>query len=213
MSDVERLLSDYITEHRAGGEADPIAYLEQLEGIDRAELGELIDAYLSRSPGREWNPEAYQGSAAELLSDRLTRSLGGVAGLWPVILPRLREREQLVRADLVSRLAEELGVGGRRDKVDAYYHQMEQGRLPSEGVSPAVLEKLGALVGTSADFLRAAGRSLGGAGRGRRPSPAFTRVRAADADSAAASSVEATAGRAEEEDAAWDEVDELFRGG
>ncbi len=62
MSDVEKLLSHYITEHRAGGAADPIPFLDQLEGVDREELSALIDGYLQRAPGREWDAEAYQGS-------------------------------------------------------------------------------------------------------------------------------------------------------
>src|SRR4051812_25425418 len=62
MTDVDRLLREYIEEHRAGGEADPLAYVERLEGTDRAELEALIDAYLARAPGRDWDPEAYRGS-------------------------------------------------------------------------------------------------------------------------------------------------------
>ena len=51
--DVQKLLSEYIAEHRAGGEADPIAYLDRADDADRPELTELIDAYLVRSPGRD----------------------------------------------------------------------------------------------------------------------------------------------------------------
>src|SRR5437667_88545 len=53
MTDVDRLLREYIEEHRAGGEADPLAYVERLEGTDRAELEALIDAYLARAPARD----------------------------------------------------------------------------------------------------------------------------------------------------------------
>ncbi len=63
--DVKKLLSDYIVEHRAGGEADPIAFIERAPDPDRAELAELIDAYLARSPGREWDAEAFAGSSAD----------------------------------------------------------------------------------------------------------------------------------------------------
>ena len=62
---VDQLLKQYIAEHRAGGEADPRGYLEQLEGRDRAELEALIDAYLVDSPGQRWDEDAYSGSPAE----------------------------------------------------------------------------------------------------------------------------------------------------
>ena len=62
------------------------------------------------------------------------------------------------RAELVSRLAAELGAGDREAKVAGYYHAMEQGTLPAAGVSDRVLEALGRIVGESAAALRAAGR-------------------------------------------------------
>ncbi len=212
MSDVDRLLAQYIEEHRAGGEADPIAYLDQLEGAEREELATLLDAYLQRAPGRDWDAEAYRGSAAERLAESLHRSLGGHAGLWPVILPRLRERAKVKRAELASRLAQGLGVANREEKVAAYYHQMEQGSLEAAGVSRRVLEALAGIVGASAESLRRAGASLAeGATAQDRDAPAFTRMQT-PSDYDEASRVEtAAANRATEPD--WDEVDELFRGG
>src|SRR5438046_2361078 len=52
-----------------------------------------------------------------------------------------------------------------RLKVEGYYHEMEQGLLPSAGVSSRVLEALGEIVGASAQFLREVGEPLG-TGRG-----------------------------------------------
>ncbi len=92
MTDVDRLLREYIEEHSAGGEADPLAYVEQLEGADRAELEALIDAYLARAPGREWDPEAYRGSPAEQVVTALTESLAGVSGSWPCCSPSFETR-------------------------------------------------------------------------------------------------------------------------
>ena len=136
MADVEKLLSEYIAEHRAGGAADPIEYLDQLQGTDRDELALLIDAYLARSPGRSWDREAFSGSTSERLTESLARSFEGASGLWPTILPRLRDRAQITRGALVHRLAEALGVADHEQKVEGYYHEMEQGLLPSAGVSP-----------------------------------------------------------------------------
>src|SRR3954452_8472615 len=117
MTDVDRLLEQYIQEHRGGGDADPLTYLDGLEGTDRQELAALIDAYLARAPGREWDPQAYAGSPAEQLVNSLSESLEGVSGAWPVLLPELRNRMKLARDALVERLAEALGVGGREQKV------------------------------------------------------------------------------------------------
>lgn len=212
MADVEQLLSQYIAEHRAGGTADPLEYLDRLEGTDREELAALIDAYLARSPGQPWNPETFGGSPAERLSESLARSLEGASGLWPTILPRLRDRARLKRDELVQRLARGLGVSDDEAKVGVYYHQMEQGLLPSQGVSSRVLEALGAIVGASAEFLRQAGTPLGG-GRLADEDIVYTRTAFQDERFALGEQVPPaprSPGAAEVE---WDEVDELFRGG
>jgi hypothetical protein len=161
MADVDKLFTDYVAEHRAGGEANPRPYLEKVEGVDRDELATLIDAYLVRSPGRGWDPAAYRGSAAEVWASGMERSMGGQAGTWPMLLPRLRERARIRRAELVERLAAALGVGGQTEKVAEYYHEMEQGSLDSGGVSTRVLEALAAIVGSSAEALRSAGEKFG----------------------------------------------------
>jgi len=213
MSDVDRLLSEYISEHRAGGEADPVAYLDQLEGGDREELAALLDAYLQRAPGRKWDAEAFRGSAAQRLTESLHRSLGGRAGLWPVVLPRLRERAQVKRAELVARLGAALGASDQEEKVASYYHGMEQGNLESAGVSDRVLGALGEIVGASAESLRKAGENLseGMAELGSdKADAAFTRMRSAGGEGDEAESGEASGERMPEGE--WDEVDELFRG-
>jgi hypothetical protein len=216
MTDVERLLQDFVEEHRAGGDVDPLAYLDRLEGTDRAELAALIDAYLARAPRREWDPEAYAGSSAERVVESLERSLHGRAGLWPSILPRLRERAKLKRADLVSRLADALGVRDQEQKVAVYYHQMEQGELPSAGVSSRVLEALASIVEQNAEVLQSAGEPLGAGGEAPGEAPVFARKTVAEGEWRYTPLeedrvVEASRGPAERKE--WDEVDRLFLGG
>lgn len=167
MADVDKLFSDYVAEHRGGGEANPRNYLEKVEGVDRDELATLIDGYLVRSPGRAWDPAAYEGSDAQAWVRGVERSMGGEAGLWPVLLPRLRERAKIRRAELVQRLATALGVGAQTPMVADYYHRMEQGQLDSAGVSTRVLEALAAIVGSTAEALRSAGEQFG---KGQAPS-------------------------------------------
>ena len=214
MTDVERLLREYISEHHGGGRADPREYVERLEGADRKELATLIDGYLERAPRQEWDREAYEQSAAPKVVEALSRSLTGSAGLWPSVLPRLRERARVKRSEVVGQLAARLGAsGGQRDKVAAYYHEMEQGSLPASGVSDRVLEALGEILGQSAAALRRAGGAFG------RPPPtspatapaAFARKGMASPGVPPADASEGPPAEAEPEQ--WDEVDRLFRGG
>lgn len=214
MADVERLLSEFIAADRSGEDPDPAAYLGRARGTDRSELEALIDAYLAHAPRRAFDAAAFARSPARRVSDELARSLGGRSGLWPAVLPRLRDRARLKRADLVARLAAELGASGREAKVGAYYHAMEQGLLPGGGVSDRVLEALGMIVGESASVLREAGRALTGETGGPAPdAPVFARVAQpapgyADGEEEALTAAELSVQTAGERDF----VDELFTG-
>ena len=207
MTDVDRLLAEYVAEHRAGGEADPTAYLARASPQERLELAALIDSYLARAPRRVVDPETFRGSSSEQTVDELERALGGVSGLWPALLPRLRDRVGLKRSELVERLAALLGQTGKAKKVASYYHQMEQGLLPSAGVSDRVVEGLSTILGESADELREAGRALGRGAAGPAAAPAAFARSALSEEPAAY--VSASTPEAPE----WDEVDELFRSG
>ena len=173
----------------------------------------LIDAYLARAPRRSWDAEAFRGSAAEAMAEALEKSLDGVAGLWPAVLPGLRERARLKRSDLVARLADALDVSDRREKVAEYYHRMEQGTLAAGGVSDRVLDALGKLVGTSAAALRGAGQATVQPG-GAAPGAGAVFARTAQPDEAwpdpAAPGPQPAAPASREQ---LDDVDRLFTGG
>jgi hypothetical protein len=207
MTDLDRLFGEYVAEHQAGGEADPGDYLSRVAAADRAELAALIDAYLARAPREAFDPAAFRGSRAERTVDELERAIAGQAGLWPALLPRLRDRAGLKRSWLVERLAAALGVQDREDKVAGYYHQMEQGLLPAAGVSDRVLDALGRIVGETAEVLREAGGALRPPSEGPSAAPAAAFARRAYAEAAAPAQAPAA------EVGEWDEVDELFRGG
>jgi hypothetical protein len=210
MASVTRLLAQYVAEHRSGGDADPNAYLDRALPHQRGELAALIDAYLARAPRRAFDEAAFRSSSAQATVDALERAIAGASGRWPVVLPRLRSRVGLKRSELVERLANSLGLGAHsKEKVGRYYHEMEQGLLPAEGVADRVLEALASLLGSSARVLRDAGRPVVDLG-GRQPAagPAFARATRADA-AVAFDLLDASAPPAEP----WDEVDELFRGG
>lgn len=206
MSDVERLLAEYKEAHRSGGDADPSPFLARASGPEREQLAALIDAYLERAPRREFDAARFRDSRAAAVADSAHRTLAGSAGLWPVLLPRLRNQAGIRRADLVAELAARLGAQSKQDKVASYYHGMEQGLLPATGVSDTVLEELGKIVGYGKDALRRAGRMPAPGPPPPEAGAVFARTtrRGAPEDEGAAAA-------AEPED--WDEVDRLFRSG
>jgi hypothetical protein len=208
VSDVDRLLSEYITEHRDGGVADPREYLARVSAPDRPELATLIDAYLSRAPRRRFDAASFRGSTAERTVGDLERALGGRSGLWPTMLPELRHHAGLRRVQLVARLAAALGVADREARVGEYYHQMEQGILPASGVSDRVLAALAEIVGATSEALRAAGEALTPFAGDDLPSRAFARRAEGEPAPGPVSPAAAAASAS-----GPDEVDRLFRGG
>jgi hypothetical protein len=209
MTDVERLLTEYKEAHRAGGEADPRPYLARASGMDRELLAGLIDAYLADAPRRPFSAAALAESRAAPVAEEVERSLAGAGGMWPALLPRLRARARLRRAELVAQLAARLGAQAQQDKVGLYYHQMEQGLLPESGVSETVLEALGKIVDSTASALRKAGQ-MPAPGQPRTDEGAvFAR---ATYGAPPADVPEELVGR-EPPVEEWDEVDRLFRGG
>lgn len=207
MSDVDQLLKQYIEAHRAG-EPDPTPFLDQA-GDQRDRLVAMIDFYLEHAPARDWDSDAYRASELPNLVDGISRSVQGAGGLWPAQLPQLRHRARVKRADLVGELAARLGAESKRNKVADYYHAMEQGLLPVNGVSDTVLTALGKIVGESTEALRSAGQAIA-PGPGPFNGPAFARTGRAPADADQEQAPAAAPPLPEQE---WDEVDRLFRGG
>ncbi len=110
----------------------------------------------------------------------------------------------------MAELAVRLGAEDQRAKVGDYYHQMEQGTLPADGVSDTVLEALGDDRRRGRDALRKAGSALGPGPEGStRWTPTFARGACRSK-----SKLCAPRRRRESPDAPEpDEVDRLFTGG
>jgi hypothetical protein len=212
MTDVERLLTEYKEAHRGRGEADPRPYLARVSGVDRELLAGLIDAYLAEAPRRPFSAAAFAESRAAPVVEEVERSLAGAGGMWPALLPRLRARARLRRAELVAQLAARLGAQAQQDKVGLYYHQMEQGLLPESGVSETVLEALGKIVDSTASALRKAGQMPAPGPPRTDEGAVFARATYGE-PAAAAPADESEPARRERGAEEWDEVDRLFRGG
>lgn len=212
-ADLDRLLDEYVTRHKESGEyIDPVTYLDQLEGTERAVLATLLDAYLSRAPRRKFDREAFESSPARPVAEAVELSLTGANGAWPWLLPRLRDQAKLPRDRVAAELAAALELAEQQDRVESYYHQMETGSLPAEGVSAEVLDALGRIVGVSGELLRKAGSAWTGPEVGAAPGTVFARTAVPDAtlqEAADATAPPAEAGKSAERD----EVDKLFTGG
>lgn len=201
MTTVDELFDRYKAAFTAARETDPRPYLAQLTGSDRRELEALIDGFLERAPARPYDAAR---AAADPLTRRAMTSLMAEIETWRTLLPGAEANAGLSRAEVVDRLAAELGVADKRDKVHRRYHEMEHGRLQPERVQPRVLEALAGILSVPFDRLVQAGRRMAPPAAG---APAvFARSASIPAPATAPPSA-----RVEEDP--WDEVDELFKGG
>lgn len=214
MTDLDKLLRQYIERFEAGGDVDPNDLLSQARAGEREQLRELIAGYLEHAaPGQDWDARAFEGSLSQAAVEQVKAEWQAAEGELPTQLVKLRNDRQITRADLVTRLAESLGASGARERVASYYHRLERGMLPAEGVSSRVWEALAKLLDTSADALRRAGAEM-------RPPPtpgaasAYARTAAPPPPeyATAQSSEEPTVSDTEHTEEP-DEVDRLFTGG
>jgi len=202
MSSIDELFDRYRAAFLAGEDSDPQPYLQQVRGTDRRELQALIAGFLERAPAPAFDLARAQ---ADPVTARVVANLAAPEN-WAVLLPAARERAQITRDELVTRLAEDLGVADRREKVKLRYHEMEQGLLEPSGVQLRVLETLSRIVGVSVERLRAAGRRLAPPAGGSAGPVVF--ARSAPAPPASPGTVVESLDSPPDE--TRDEVDELF---
>ena len=211
LTSIDRLIAEYVAAHDATGTPpDPLPYLQRVPGSERAALAARIEQVLLSLPRRSWDPDGFEATLDSPLMREIETAVRGSSGLWPALLPRLRNAARLKRREVVQRLTADLGVTGREAKVERYYHEMEQGRLDESGVSDRVLGALARILGTSAETLREAGGALGSATLGAQgqSSPVYARTALPDP----AYGLAERPPPAERPEEPWDEVDELFAG-
>src|SRR5450432_1043788 len=117
MADTDQLLSEFISADRAGSTPDPLECLARADEPQRAQLEQLIDDYLAQAPRRPFDAAAFATSPARAIADDLSRVVLGQSGSWPTVLPALRNRARLKRAELVARLTSALEADGQEAKV------------------------------------------------------------------------------------------------
>ena len=81
MTDLDKLLRQYIERFESGGDVDPSDLIAQAETGEQAQLRELIAGYLEHAaPGREWDAAAFDGSVAERAVARTAEEWSAAAG-------------------------------------------------------------------------------------------------------------------------------------
>jgi hypothetical protein len=155
MSSTDELLSRFIDAWNAGERPRAEDYVDRAPESERDELAGLIHTYLEHAPQPEYSEKTF----AALLSEPAVQAASALieSDSWQGLLPSLRRRAKLKRDEVVTRLAEALGVAGKERKVKAYYHQMESGTLNPSGVSRSVFEALGKVFGVDPRKIEDAG--------------------------------------------------------
>jgi len=157
MTDPDRILSEFIDAWTAGQQPEPMDYIERAPADARDALADEIATYLAHAPTPDYSADVL----AELMADpavvELSNAIESDHGLWPTLLPRLRRRASLDRAELAARLAAGLGIEGREADTEKYLAEMERGTLDPRGVSQRALNALGRILGVRPDALPRAG--------------------------------------------------------
>lgn len=211
----EQLLSDFIDDWNAGRRPNARAYMEKLPaGAARDELLEQIGEWLAIAPTPAFDEQTRAAIRAEPVVQRVFAAVGEDAGLWPQVLPTLRERSRLSLAQLASRVTERFGLGASEAaRAETYLERLERGELDASRISrrlvDAVADALGVTPGSLAD--------AGSFGRSMRPAAAGGALfrRTGDGDDWVAQDLELLSAAAAEPPPAQplDELDRLFLGG
>jgi transcriptional regulator with XRE-family HTH domain len=160
MSGTDRILSEFIDAWNAGRRPRVRAYLQRVpEGAERDALAEQVTTWLEVAPAPRYDDAARAAIRDEPVVRAVLAGVGGDAGVWPSVVPRLRERAGLSVRELAAALVARLGLASDDEpRAVAYLTQLEQGELDAARVSRRLLDALGGLLGTGAATLVDAAR-------------------------------------------------------
>jgi hypothetical protein len=214
MSTTDQVLSAFIDEWNAGRRPRVREYLNRVpEGPDRDELAEQITTWLEVAPTPDYDDEARAAIRAEPVVEHVLSAVGDDAGLWPSVLPRLRERQGLSVAQLAASLVRRFGLrSADQARTTIYLERLEHGDLEPTRVSRRLLDALGELLGASPGTLADAGSY----GRGLRPAAGGGTLFRASSEAApmvAADIAALSRAAMRPAPAPMDELDRLFTGG
>jgi transcriptional regulator with XRE-family HTH domain len=213
MSTDDQVLNDFIEAWNAGRRPRVLEYLARVpEGPARDELAERLSTWLQLAPTPDYDDATRAQIRSEPVVERVLAAAGEEAGLWPVVIPRLRERAGLSVRELARRIVERFGLrGADEDRAAAYLERMERGELEPSRVSPRLLDALGEALGASGRTLSEAAQL----GSRLRPASGGALFRTdAEADERVARDIEELSRAAmTPAPAPLDELDRLFTGG
>jgi transcriptional regulator with XRE-family HTH domain len=208
MVSIDRALSEFVDDWNAGLRPQVDDYLQRVAEPERADLAAQLMTWLEIAPTPRYDDAAREQIAADPRVRASIDAMARDAGVWPELLPRLRERASLSVRELASKLAAAVGLGAAaEEKTASYLGQLEDGSLDPARVSRRVIDALAGILRADPALLEGAG------GPAFRAAPVF---RASAPPSAATErNIEILAdmltAKAPAED--WDEVDQLFQGG
>jgi transcriptional regulator with XRE-family HTH domain len=199
MTDVARILGEFIAAWQAGERPRLPEYLARAPAAERDDLAGQIQAYLLIAPEPEYDAQTW----TEMTSDPTVAAVADAsmdAEPWPELLPRLRARARLTLADVAGRLGLRPELAPKAERL---LGEMESGDLDPTLPSRSLLERLADIFGVPAAALDWHG--------GARPASAPALYRATMEE--AAPSFELLGDALTTDAEPWDEADELFLGG
>ena len=158
MSRVQQLLTAYMAEHGRIGGADPLPYLDEVEGTERAELTALIDHFLAKAPRRPFSVAAFEVFRAQ---PEVVQQANRIIDAKPETLVELRRQAGVSKQAVGALLARDLGLEGNQGEAKACYHDIEVGAVAPVRVRVRVWESLAAAFGETVEAVREAATGLG----------------------------------------------------
>jgi transcriptional regulator with XRE-family HTH domain len=151
MSTTEQVLSDFIDAWNAGRRPRLRDYLARVpDGTQRDDLADQITTWLEVAPTPDYDAATRAEIRAEPVVQEIFEAVGADSGLWPQLVPRLRERRGWSIAQLAERLVGRFGLAGEdADRTAAYVTQLERGELEPTRLSRRLIDALGDLLGAS----------------------------------------------------------------
>src|SRR3954471_22683214 len=116
-ADLDRVLSDYMDAWNSGQRPDIEHYLARVEPDQRRQLADEIANWLTWAPTPDYDDATYAQIRADPLVQDVIAAVDEPAGLWPSLLPRLRERARLSVGDVAGAISRALGIEGREEKT------------------------------------------------------------------------------------------------
>ena len=179
MTDLDRLLSDFIDTWNAGQNPSVRDYLALTDDDrDRSELASQLAAFLDVAPIPAYPPGSLDHAFTGSVVDAAAAAFETSNSAWPTLLPRWRAAAGLSFQQLAGRVLESAGLpDADHERAATYLASMERGALDAGSVTERAMNVVARALGVNARDLVAAGRPI-------RPVAAAPLFRAVDVDGA-----------------------------